>query len=102
LAVHWHQGPRPGKSPWEEVGKKRKREREGEERREKEIPKRLDYIGKNLWGKFRDGARVCQVRTKEYLENLAAKSALTCKICTSVPCPKELNTMSDIYIHFFS
>jgi len=38
-------------------------------------------------GKFKVGGRVCQVGTEGCWENLEAKSALVCKICTSVFCP---------------
>ena len=37
-------------------------------------------------GKFRVGGRVCQVGTEGCWENLEARSALVCKICTAVPC----------------
>jgi hypothetical protein len=48
-------------------------------------PKR--YREHSPWaGKFRVGARVCQVRNKGYWENLEFKSALVCKICTLHPC----------------
>lgn len=42
-------------------------------------------------GKFKVGGRVCLVGTKECLENLEARSALVCKICTSVFCPGVQN-----------
>ena len=38
-------------------------------------------------GKFRVGGRVCQVGTEGCWENLEARSALVCKICTSDPYP---------------
>jgi hypothetical protein len=42
-------------------------------------------------GKLGVGCSVCQVRTEGCWENLKARSALVCKICTSVPCPRFLN-----------
>jgi hypothetical protein len=36
--------------------------------------------------KFRVGNGICQVGTKGWWENLGARSALICKIWTSVPC----------------
>jgi hypothetical protein len=36
-------------------------------------------------GKFSIGGRICQVGTEGCWE---ARSALLCKICTSVPCPR--------------
>ena len=41
-------------------------------------------------GKFRTRGRVCQVGTEGCWENLEARSALVCKICTSVPCIQGL------------
>ena len=38
-------------------------------------------------GKFKVGGRISQVGTEGCWENLEARSALVCKICTSVPCP---------------
>ena len=47
-------------------------------------------------GKFRVGGRVCQVGTEGCWENLEARSALVCKICTSVPFPRVLNQIGII------
>ena len=38
-------------------------------------------------GKFRIEGRVCQVGSEGCWENLEARSAFVCKMCTSVPCP---------------
>jgi hypothetical protein len=38
-------------------------------------------------GKFRVGSRLCHVGTEGCWENLEARSALLCKICTSAPGP---------------
>ena len=70
----------------EEVEEKREREREHKR------TKCLDCMGgasgegqPSPWvGKFRVGDRVCQVGTEGCWENLEARSALICKICTSV------------------
>lgn len=72
---------------------------EKEEKREVGWAKCLDYIGKSLWeegrqhslwaGKLKVGGRVFQVGTKGCWKNQEARSALTCKICTLVPCPSH-------------
>lgn len=64
---------------------KRKREGKGRRGREKtnQTKKSLGYIVKSLWaGKFRVGGRVCQLGIEGCFENLQARSALVCKICT--------------------
>lgn len=56
--------------------------------------KRLDYIRKILWGKGLPNPLAGKIRilcsvwppgTEGYQENLDARSALVCMICTSVP-----------------
>ena len=42
--------------------------------------------GSSRAGKFKVGSRVCQVGSGGCWENLEARSALVCKICTSVAC----------------
>lgn len=100
--VYWPQGLIQ-ESPGGEVGKgKRKREMAPHREREKEMwgvggTQTIWIIGKSCWGKdspspwagkFRVGGRVCQVGTEECWENLEARSALICKICTPVSCPR--------------
>jgi hypothetical protein len=47
-------------------------------------------------GKFKVGGRISQVGTEGCWENLEARSALVCKICTSVPFPRVLNQIGII------
>ena len=73
----------------------RKRERAGSQReKEKMRPKCIDYIGRSLWGKgslvpglgsSELGSGVCWEGTEECWETLKARSAMICKMCTSVP-----------------
>ena len=64
---------------------------EQEEEEEEERPKHLDHIGRlvaqPLGWKVQSWGGVCQVGTERCWENLEIRSALICKICTSVPCP---------------
>lgn len=92
IQVHWPQGQRPGKSPWEERAEGQREKRRNERIR----PNCLNYRAYSLWGKgsqatvlekFKVRGRVCLVGTKECFENLEAGSALICELCTSVPCP---------------
>ena len=81
---------------WGWGGRKRRGDWKGEER-ELEFEQE-EQSAWNIWGgasgegqfspwggKFKSGGRVCQVGTEGCLENLEARSALVCKICTSVP-----------------
>ena len=72
------------------------RKREGERKRESRETKMSGLYREeplkegppSLWArKFRVGGGVYQVRTEGCWENLEARPALVCKICTSVPCP---------------
>lgn len=92
------------------------RETEIKERREKEIRrgrgkgrrKYLNYIEKSPgmregqpspWAeKFRVGDRVCQVGTEGCKEDLETRSALICKICTSVPWTLESETKQWLFL----
>ena len=66
------------------------RERQRQRRKMTEEP--LGEGQPSYWaGKLRIDGRVCQVETEEFWENQEAKSALICKICTSVPCPGVQN-----------
>ena len=54
----------------------------------------------NPWaGEFRVGGRICQVGTEGCWENLEARSALICKICTSGLCPGVLKSNSNWTLH---
>jgi hypothetical protein len=91
------------------VCSERSREREGERTGERGETKmsglyREEPLGEglpSLWaGKFSFGGRVCPVGTEGYWENQEARSALVCKIGTSVPCPgdetKQLSTVKTL------
>ena len=90
--------PRPGKSPWAEVGGKKERRGIHQERREGEMWEerksrktkmselhKEEPLGEGQpipWARnFRVGGRVCQIGTVGSWENLEARSALICKIC---------------------
>lgn len=47
-------------------------------------------------GKFRVGDRICQKETAGCWENLEVRSALICKIRTSVPCPGGVRNQMSI------
>jgi len=91
---------RDGREGKKEGERKRKREekkggrgggrgREGERRGRPKCHEPLAEGQLGLWaGKFKVGDRVCQVGTEGCWENLVARSALVCKICTSVRCPE--------------
>ena len=102
-------------------GNKKNREREGErkgkkKRRRRRRRKRRRRLGRQtkvsglyrekplrerqprpLAGKFKIGAKTCQIGTEGCWENLEAKSALIHKIYTSVPCPGVPNWPSVDY-----
>lgn len=85
------QGLRPGKS---DIGRMGQREKDRVHPQREEESQNVYIIEKSLGegqpspkaGKFR-GARVQQVGTRGCWEDQEARSALVCKICTSVPCP---------------
>jgi hypothetical protein len=90
-----------------ERDRERKREKEEEEKR---VPKMSGLYrkeppwGTSPWaGKFRGGGRLCWVGTERCWENLQARSALVCKICTLVPCPGvQSQTLSSCCLSFLT
>jgi hypothetical protein len=78
------------------ISKRKKRRKMGEyaEREERETKMSGLYRENPLgttssWaGKFRFVGRTYQVGTEGFWENLKSRSALVCKICTSVPCSR--------------
>ena len=84
---HGEVGREKRKKRWAQRELRRRKEGGRENMRESMRERKMDYIGRSLWGKgqpsrwagkLKVGCRVCQVGTEGCWENLEAKTALVC------------------------